>query len=65
MATKKKESKENIEEVKVEEQIAIPEPEKVDKKAFISRKLKVINMMSDSAKKKYLAERLMMNRKEI
>lgn len=71
MATKKKESDENIvEEVKVEEPVAEEPKKKVSKqkdetKAFIARKLKVINSMTNDAKKKYLAERIMLNRKEI
>ena len=65
MANKKKESDEKIvEEVKVEEPV-VEKPKKDENKAFIARKLKVINNMTDATKKKALAERIMLNRKEI
>lgn len=50
------------EEVKTES-VAIEEPAADETELFIFRKLAVINRMSDKAKAKRLAERVLMNRK--
>ena len=57
---------EKVEEVKpiVEEEIAeVRDFEKEAKERFINRKLRVINGMSDRAKARRLAERVLMNNK--
>ena len=58
--------KEPIEEIKAKEVMveSVEEnAEQADVEAFIARKLKVINEMSDRAKAKRLAERVLRNRK--
>lgn len=62
MAKKEKEAAVTEEIKAVAEEIeAVSEPDKTEE--FIMRKLTVINKMSDSAKAKRLAERVLMNRK--
>lgn len=43
---------------------ATVEPAKVDVEAFIQRKMKAINDMQDKATARYLADRIISNRKE-